>query len=142
MYPIPGGIRGQDGCGLGQPSLVGGVPTHSRGLEQDGLSLPFPANLNDGQNLVFPSVNFTDSTLFDTITKIICALFTVLVVRACFSFHDEHHDDLDQISIFFLMSSQVSLRLRNSTPLDASFALFLPQWFLFHKRNHFLRLVP
>ena len=30
--PIPGGIRGQAGCGSGQPSLVVGDPSHSRGV--------------------------------------------------------------------------------------------------------------
>ena len=31
--PIPGGIRGQAGCGSGQPGLVVGNPAHSRGVE-------------------------------------------------------------------------------------------------------------
>ena len=31
--PISGGIQGQAGCGPGQPSLVGGNPAHSRGVE-------------------------------------------------------------------------------------------------------------
>jgi len=31
--PIPGGIRGQAGCGSGQPGLVVGDPAHSRGVE-------------------------------------------------------------------------------------------------------------
>ena len=31
--PIPGGIQGQAGCGSGQPGLVVGDPTHSRGVE-------------------------------------------------------------------------------------------------------------
>ena len=30
--PIPGGIQGQAGCGSGQPGLVVGDPTHSRGV--------------------------------------------------------------------------------------------------------------
>jgi len=33
--PIPGGIRGQAGCGSGQPGLLVGDPAHSRGLELD-----------------------------------------------------------------------------------------------------------
>ena len=31
--PMPGGIQGQDGCGSGQPGLLVGNPTHSRGVE-------------------------------------------------------------------------------------------------------------
>jgi len=31
--PTPGGIQGQAGCGSGQPGLVVGDPTHSRGVE-------------------------------------------------------------------------------------------------------------
>ena len=31
--PIPGGIKGQAGCGSGQPGLVVGDPVHSSGLE-------------------------------------------------------------------------------------------------------------
>ena len=31
--PIPGGIKNQAGCGTGQPGLVVGNPTHSRGVE-------------------------------------------------------------------------------------------------------------
>ena len=31
--PIPGGIRGQAGCGSGQPGVVVGDPAHSRGVE-------------------------------------------------------------------------------------------------------------
>ena len=31
--PIPGGNQGQAGCGSGQPGLVVGNPTHSRGVE-------------------------------------------------------------------------------------------------------------
>jgi len=33
--PHPGGIRGQAGCGSGQPGLLVGDPAHSRGLELD-----------------------------------------------------------------------------------------------------------
>ena len=32
-YPIPGGTRGQAGCGSGQPGLVVDNPAHSRGVE-------------------------------------------------------------------------------------------------------------
>jgi len=31
--PIPGGIQGQAGCGSGQPRLVAGNRTHSKGVE-------------------------------------------------------------------------------------------------------------
>ena len=31
-YPIPGGVQGQVGWGLGQPELVGGSPAHSNGF--------------------------------------------------------------------------------------------------------------
>jgi len=31
--PIPAGIQGQAGCGSGQPGLLVGDPSHSRGLE-------------------------------------------------------------------------------------------------------------
>ena len=31
--PIPGGIRGQAGCGSGQPALLVGDPAHSRGMK-------------------------------------------------------------------------------------------------------------
>ena len=30
--PIPGGVQGQAGWGLGQPGLMGGVPAHGRGV--------------------------------------------------------------------------------------------------------------
>ena len=39
--PIPAGIRGQAGCGSGQPGLLVGDPVHSRGLELDGHCGPF-----------------------------------------------------------------------------------------------------
>lgn len=35
--PIPGGFQGQVVWGLGQPDLLGGSPTHSRGLEPSEL---------------------------------------------------------------------------------------------------------
>ena len=39
--PIPEGIRGQAGCGSGQPGLVVGDPAHSRGLKLDDYCGPF-----------------------------------------------------------------------------------------------------
>ena len=39
--PIPGGIQGQAGCGSGQPGLLVGDPTHSRGLKLDDHCGPF-----------------------------------------------------------------------------------------------------
>jgi len=38
---IPGGVQGQVGWGPGQPELVGGNSSHSRGLELGGLQGPF-----------------------------------------------------------------------------------------------------
>ena len=34
-------LNGQAGCGSGQPGLLVGTPTHSRGLELDGHCGPF-----------------------------------------------------------------------------------------------------
>ena len=43
--PIPAGIQGQAGCGSGQPGLLVGDPTHSRGLELDERCGPFQPRL-------------------------------------------------------------------------------------------------
>jgi len=40
-FPIPGGIQGQAGCGAGQPGLVAGDPSHSRGGETQWSFRPF-----------------------------------------------------------------------------------------------------
>ncbi|XP_074422456.1 natural killer cell receptor 2B4-like isoform X2 [Larus michahellis] len=45
--PIPGGVQGQVGWGLGQPGLVGGVPAQ----ERDGLQGPLQANPFHGSML-------------------------------------------------------------------------------------------
>ena len=39
--PHPGGIRGQAGCGSGQPGLLVGDTAHSRGLKADDHCSPF-----------------------------------------------------------------------------------------------------
>ena len=39
--PIPAGIQGQAGCGSGQPGLLVGDPSHSRGLKLDEHCGPF-----------------------------------------------------------------------------------------------------
>jgi len=39
--PIPGGIKGQAGCGSGQPGLLVGDPAHSRGLKLNDHCGPF-----------------------------------------------------------------------------------------------------
>ena len=39
--PIPGGIQGESECGSGQPGLVVGDPTHSRGLKLGDHCGPF-----------------------------------------------------------------------------------------------------
>ena len=39
--PFPGSIQGQVGWSFEQPSLEGGVPTYSWGLELDDLKGPF-----------------------------------------------------------------------------------------------------
>jgi len=54
--PIPGGIQGQAGCGSGQPGLVVGDPTHSRGLKLDDHCGPFqPGPFCDSMILYFAS---------------------------------------------------------------------------------------
>ena len=45
--PHPGGIRGQAGCGSGQPGLLVGDPAHSRGLELDEQWMTMQLELDD-----------------------------------------------------------------------------------------------
>ena len=60
IFPIPGGIQGQAGCGSGQSGLVIGDPAHSRGVETSMITVVL---CNPGHSVILCSLSTTHTIL-------------------------------------------------------------------------------